>query len=50
MKDLNEFLMFSKSVYGKKRNTVDSYFLAGRNMNWLLVTFSIMELFFNLLE
>lgn len=29
------------SVYGKKRNTVDSYFLAGRNMNWILVGASL---------
>lgn len=36
----NETIFLSitfKSVYGKKRNTVDSYFLAGRNMNWILV-------------
>lgn len=29
------------SVYGKKRNTVDSYFLAGRKMTWMLVGASL---------
>ena len=29
------------SLYGHKRNTIDSYFLAGRGMNWLLVGASL---------
>lgn len=29
-------------MVGRKRNTVDSYFLAGRGMNWVLVNYTIL--------
>ena len=33
-------------MVGRKRNTVDSYFLAGREMNWALVIIIIKQILF----
>lgn len=33
--------MFKKSMFAHKRNTIDSYFLAGRKMTWLFVGASL---------
>ena len=33
----NIIFMNAQSMFGNKRNTVDSYFLAGRKMTWLFV-------------
>lgn len=38
---LNRYFLLKKSLMNHKRNTIDSYFLAGRKMTWIFVGASL---------